>query len=326
MGFLKNIISDAVSDGIGKGIQDAVGKAVESAVKPAADKLAGQAATSLNNAADDLAKTAGEAKAAAGEAAGSLAEADAAAKNAGFANLGAALGSWTNAMQGVAADMAQNMKECPKCGEIVPADQKFCPKCGAELPAESIGAGYVCPKCGKRNLPETVFCTECGTMLPAVAKANEAVLNDWDGKLSAYPKWSLGGVLELDEGDPMGGQPSYTLRVGNVGKDELSQYVAALRAEGFIPAYEGDSDIYYKVVDGVCRAFDKTDADEGDGLRVSFFVGDYDQKAERKSGSGSFGGPRGSGKAEDVADKLGDVTAKIGNAAGMLGGLFGKKK
>ena len=54
MGLLKNLISDAVNEGIGKGIQSAVGKAVESAVKPAADKLAGKAADQLNQASKDI--------------------------------------------------------------------------------------------------------------------------------------------------------------------------------------------------------------------------------------------------------------------------------
>ena len=67
MGFLKNLISNAVSegvgsvkDGIGKGITDAVGKAVETAVKPAADKLAQQTANQLDRAAkttEEAAKT-----------------------------------------------------------------------------------------------------------------------------------------------------------------------------------------------------------------------------------------------------------------------------
>ena len=58
MSFLKNLISDAVSDGVGRGIRDAVGKAVETAVQPAADKLAGQAAEQINQATQNLEKSA----------------------------------------------------------------------------------------------------------------------------------------------------------------------------------------------------------------------------------------------------------------------------
>ena len=325
MGFLKNMISDAVSDGIGKGIQSAVGKAVETAVRPAADKLAGQAADSMNQAANDLAATTAEAKAAAGEAAGSMAQANAAAQDAGFANLGAALGSFANSMQGIAADMASNMKQCPQCGEVVPADQKFCPKCGAQLPEESLGAGYVCPKCGKKNLPETVYCTECGTMLPAPAAASEKELAKWGELLGAYPKWDLGGLVSITGNDPMNGEPSYLLQVDGAGAAQVAKYVETLKANGFVPVSDGDSDAYYKVVDGVCRAFDKTDAVSGDGITLGFFVGDYDKRAERKSGGGTLSGRFG-GKDESPSVKLGDVTAKIGDAAGMLGGLFGKKK
>ncbi len=339
MGFLKNMISDAVSEGIGKGIQGAVGKAVESAVKPAADKLAGQAAESMNQAASDLAQSTQEAKTAmaeAGVAAGNAASASqaaagtaagqTAAASSGFANLGAALSGWASHMETAAANLAQNMKECPNCGEVVTADHKFCPKCGVALPEESIGAGYVCPKCGKQNLPETVYCTECGEMLPAAKAANEAQLAKWDEWLPCYPKWDLGGTFDLDRGDVMNGEPVVSLHVDGGGADKIAKYVEKLKAAGFVPAYDGDSDIYYKVVDGVCRAFDKTDADQSDFLTFSFFVGDYDKRPEcRAGGGGKLSGRFGEKAPESVTDKIGDVSAKIGDAAGMFKGIFGKK-
>ena len=291
MGLLGNILSNAVSDGIGKGIQNAVGKAVEGAVRPAADKLAGQAASSLNQATQDLAANTEAAKAAAAEGA-AAAQAAAqqgapAATGDGMANLGAALSGWASAMQGVAGQMAQNMKECPQCGEVVTADHKFCPKCGAQLPETTIGALFVCPKCGKQNAPGTTYCAECGALLPAAEQERAAQSAKWDSLLPQYPKWTSGGELELNTGDAMNGSPTVSVSVGG-GKGArldawLAEYVAALKADGFIPFYGEDSDVYYKVVDGVCRAFDKTDANQGDFLSMTFFVGDFDKRAAAKA-------------------------------------------
>ena len=111
MGFLGKVLSNAVSDGIGKGIQNAVGKAVENAVRPAADKLAGQAADHLNQAARSLEENA--------EATRTAVESAPASPAGGVAELGSALAGWATAMQGVAGQVAQNMKECPQCGEVV---------------------------------------------------------------------------------------------------------------------------------------------------------------------------------------------------------------
>lgn len=263
MGLFGNLISNAVSEGIGKGIQDAVGKAVESAVKPAADKLAGQAANQLNQAAQSMAESGEPAK-------------DAAAGT-GAASLEAALTGWASAMQNVAGQVAQNVKECPQCGEVVTADHQFCPKCGAKLPDKTLGEGYLCPKCGRQNAPGTTYCAGCGALLPAVEAENAAQLAKWDALLPQYPKWTLGGAVELDaDGEAV------RLHVGGAGTAQLGKYVELLKADGFVSAYSGDSDVYYKVVDGVCRAFDKTDADQGDFLTMTFFVGDYDKRAAAK--------------------------------------------
>lgn len=298
MGLFGNLISNAVSDGIGKGIQDAVGKAVEGAVKPAADKLAGQAASHLNQATQDLAESTAAAKSAAEAVPAS------APKGEGAASLEAALTGWATAMQGVAGQVAQNMKECPKCGEVVTAEHKFCPKCGAQLPDKTLGEGYLCPKCGKQNVPGATYCAECGALLPAAEAANAAQLAKWDTLLPQYPRWTLGGSLDLED---YSGRVS--VHVSGAGAAQLAKYVELLRADGFVPAYDGDSDIYYKMVDGVCRAFDKTDANQGDFLSMSFFVGDYDKRAAAKQ------------KAEAAKDTAKD-TAKL--AADAAKGLFKK--
>ena len=289
MSFLKNLISDAVSDGVGRGIRDAVGKAVETAVQPAADKLAGQAAEQINQATQSLEKSTQAASAAQSEAdsaaqseADSAAQAASQAKYSGTASLEAALKGWTGAMQTAAGQAVQNMKECPRCGEIVTADHKFCPKCGTALPEKTIGEAYLCPKCGKQNLPETVYCVECGTRLPAAEEARARQISNWEEWIPHYPKWDLGGELELTQGDTINGEQTVRLFVHNAGQQELNRYITLLKENGFIPAYDGDSDIYYKVVDGVCRSFDKTDAVSDDSVSVTFFVGDYDKRAEER--------------------------------------------
>ena len=54
MSFLKNLIRNAVSDGIGKGIRDAVSSAAEKIVAPKAEEYANKVADSLDNAAEEI--------------------------------------------------------------------------------------------------------------------------------------------------------------------------------------------------------------------------------------------------------------------------------
>lgn len=49
------------------------------------------------------------------------------------------------------------MKECIKCGAIVPDDGIFCPKCGARADGKR-----ECPKCGKPVDETAIYCTYCG--------------------------------------------------------------------------------------------------------------------------------------------------------------------
>ena len=288
MGLFKKLVSDAVGEGIGKGIQNEVGKAVESAVRPAADKLAGQAANQLNQASQDMAANAAEAQDAAARAAADTASVNAsyaaapAAPGAGAASLGAALSGWAASVQNMAGQVAQTMKECPNCGEYSTADHKFCPKCGAKLPEQTVGAGYLCPNCGKQNVPGTTFCAECGTRLPAAEQAAAAQAAKWEALLPQYPKWNLGGIASLEESGSVNGAPAVRLRIEGAGRMQLAQYVEQLKAAGFVPYGGVDSDVYYKTVGGVCRAFDKTDALSNGSLDLSFYVGDYDRRAAVK--------------------------------------------
>ena len=316
-------IGKGISNGIGKGLQNAVGKAVESAVRPAADKLAGQAAENLNQTAQSLAESNEALKAATNDLsreASSAGYTAPASQGSGAADLGAALGSWASAMEGFAGSVAMNMKECPACGETVTAEHKFCPKCGAPLPEKTIGAGYLCPKCGKQNVPGTAFCTECGTILPAEEEERAKQLALWDEYLPQYPKWNLGGKLELNTDMSVNGNPAVGVQVGGAGIAQLQRYVELLKADGFLPAYDGDSDFYYKMVDGVCRAFDKTDANQGDFLSFTFFVGDFDKRAAEKEKAEAA--RKAALEKADAAKAAAKDTAKA--AAGAAKGLFKK--
>lgn len=297
---LKGALGDAVSEGIGKGIQNAVGKAVEGAVRPAADKLAGRAADQLNEASRDLAANTEAVRGArqAGVPAGAQAS-----QGSGTAALGTALSGWTSAMQEMAGQAVQNLKECPNCGEVSTADRKFCPKCGTPLPDKTLGEEYFCPKCGKQNLPGETFCAECGTLLPAAVGVREAQLARWDTLLPQYPRWSQGGVPELTEGDRINDAPAVHLEVAGAGSGELRGYVEQLKAAGFLPVHGEDSDLYYKTVDGVCRAFDKTDAVQGGGLSVTFFVGDFDRAAARDKADAALDTAKDAAKAAKDAAK-----------------------
>ena len=306
-------IGKGISNGIGKGLQNAVGKAVESAVRPAADKLAGQAAENLNQTAQTLAESNAALKAATNDLsreASSAGYTAPASQGSGAADLGAALGSWASAMEGFAGSVAMNMKECPACGETVTAEHKFCPKCGAPLPEKTIGAGYLCPKCGN----------ECGTILPAEEEERAKQLALWDEYLPQYPKWNLGGKLELNTDMSVNGNPAVGVQVGGAGIAQLQRYVELLKADGFLPAYDGDSDFYYKMVDGVCRAFDKTDASQGDFLSFTFFVGDFDKRAAEKEKAEAA--RKAALEKADAAKAAAKDTAKA--AAGAAKGLFKK--
>ncbi len=85
MGFLKNALNKAVSDGVGKGIRDAVSGAVEKAVNPVAEKLANQTAENLDRAAGSV-------------------EADSKKTNDVFSNLRRAAENYANVMEKAAKD------------------------------------------------------------------------------------------------------------------------------------------------------------------------------------------------------------------------------
>lgn len=163
MGFLKNAIKSGISEGISKGINGAVGAAVNKAVTPVADKWAGKVADDLDqslSSASDAMNASAEVMENAGEISRSMPQ------GSGFSRLSASLAQAQSAAEDYATEMSKNLKECPACGETVPATNTFCPLCGAKLPETTLAEGYICKKCGTQNKVDTNFCQACGAVLP----------------------------------------------------------------------------------------------------------------------------------------------------------------
>jgi len=112
-------------------------------------------------------------------------------------------------------------------------------------------------------------------------KAREAaIFENWQETLPAYPVWDVGGSgFELEELTPMNGYPAYSFRL--TGRPFLVElYAAKLRADGFIAKgcsnpQDLNADTYYKLIDGVCYAFNRSDACYDGHINVSFYVDVY---------------------------------------------------
>ena len=109
--------------------------------------------------------------------------------------------------------------------------------------------------------------------------AEAAIFEKWEENFPFYPKWDVGGEdFELEELEPMNGYPSW--RFCMKGRPFLVElYAAKLRAAGF-KAKSSDpddlnADTYYKLVDGVCYAWNRTDACSDGWINVGFYVDKY---------------------------------------------------
>lgn len=275
MGILDRVVSRAVSDGIRKGVGNAIGKAVEQAVAPAAQRWADKQATAIDNAADKMNKNIQETSTAANEA--GKATTQAASSLGGLAGLESTLTGLAAKAETYAAKMTSTMKICPNCGQPSQADKAFCPNCGTKLPETTLGQDYTCAKCGTANTPGTKFCTNCGALLPGAEaemknkkEKDEKELEKLYNLVPQFPKWEAGGCnFEVGQNGENCGYPVYTLQFDG-GKKELDAYVAQLLQAGFIKQY----DDCWKVVDGVCRVLNMTDAinNEEKYVYISFYV------------------------------------------------------
>ena len=109
--------------------------------------------------------------------------------------------------------------------------------------------------------------------------AEAAIFEKWEENFPHYPVWDVGGdEFELEELDPMNGYPAW--RFCLKGRPFLVElYAQKLRADGFVAKGSDPNDLnadtYYKLVDGVCYAWNRTDAC-GDGyINVNFYVDKY---------------------------------------------------
>ena len=74
--------------------------------------------------------------------------------------LNQALAPGQSQVQGAPAGGTSATK-CAKCGAEIPENSKFCPECGEKvIPADSV----ICPGCGK-TVKKSKFCPECGCSL-----------------------------------------------------------------------------------------------------------------------------------------------------------------
>ena len=91
--------------------------------------------------------------------------------------------------------------------------------------------------------------------------------DNWETLLPHFPKWNLGGDVELEESD----EDSYELIVRGAGKNELEQYKQLLKQNGFTTSSPSASDSQlYKQVGGVNYNFDSEEPFMGGDLSVFF--------------------------------------------------------
>ena len=246
MGLFKDILSGAVSEGLGK----AVGKAVEKTVAPAAERLAQKQAEVLDNVAKKTEEAAAKTVAAAEETAEAAKEGAAAARE--------------------AIDNADKKELTPE------------QKAQAEQAASALrGLGMMFSGAIEQAKKEAAAEEE------AKKAAEAAIFENWQENLGAYPVWDVGGSeFELEELTPMNGYPAW--RLGLKGRPYFMElYMNKLRAAGFVAKGSNpldlNADTYYKITDGVCHAFNRTDACSDGYINVNFYVDNYVPKPKAES-------------------------------------------
>ena len=273
MGILDRALKRAVGNAVQKGVQQGVRKAVEpkieqvtaNAVNSAADKI-------LGSAAQPTAQPAPQAQTQTYTPQNTVNQAQA-------QQAASALNGIFGGFMGAATEAAKNMKICPACGEGTGADVKFCPKCGGKMPEQTVGQGAVCSACGKQNNVGTKFCAECGAKLPAAvaeeqaAQAkSEAVMAEWDQKLSAFPKWNCGGSEYCIEQYDWALMFSARFPSSAAAQNAVRQYREVLAQNGFRQAGQyPDICHLYKKINGICYHCDTEHCFDGDSDYPSLY-------------------------------------------------------
>ena len=136
----------------------------------------------------------------------------------------------------------------------------------------------------------------------------QAVFDNWETNLGQYPVWDVGGErFELEEQNPMNGYPSWMLTLR--GRPYLVELYAAklrnagFRAKGCTNPLDLNADTYYKLIDGVCYSWNRTDAANDGWIHVYFFVDKYVE-------------PKPVRQEKDLASQV---------LGGLAKGIFGKK-
>ena len=262
MGFLKNILSDAIGDGISK----AVGKAVEKTVAPAAERFAQKQAQALDNASQNIENSINAAQAELVNAADAVSESAASAT--------------TEINAAASAELSASAEGAS------PAQRQLTPeeKAQAAEAAQALkGLGGIFS--GALAMAKKEMEAEKANKLADEA----AIFDNWAENLGAYPKWDIGGEdFVLEEMTPRNGHPAFCLNL--TGRPFLVEmYAAKLRSDGFVAMGtkpdDLNADTYYKMINGVCHAFNRTDASNGGRISVSFYVDDYVPKPQQQQAS-----------------------------------------
>lgn len=264
MGFFKNLVGGAISDGIG----NALSKAVEKAVAPAAEKFAQKQAEAI----DDATRRTDEAMRQTAE----------------------------------ALDKAQQDLDAAAAGQPVQAAPQATPADGSPAPAAA--QRPLTEEERKQAAEASAALKGLGAMFSgAIAQAKReaeeeqaakkaaeaAIFENWEQNLGAFPKWDVGGSnFILEEETPRNGYPAYRLILdGRPYFVEL--YAAKLRAAGFIARgcsnpQDLNADTYYKIIDGVCWSWNRTDA-ASDGQICTYFYVDTPPKPRNEPAKSSAG-------------------------------------
>ena len=283
MGFFKNLVGGAISDGIG----NALSKAVEKAVAPAAEKFAKKQAEAIDDATRRTDAVMQQTAATLDQAQQDL---DAAAAGRPVQVADGATGGQPAQVAGSSTEgqPAQAAGGTAASGRPLTEEER---KQAAEASAALKGfsamfSGAIAQ--AKREAEEEA----------AAKKAAEAaIFENWEQNLGAYPKWDVGGSnFILEEETPQNGYPAYRLILdGRPYFVEL--YAAKLRAAGFIARgcsnpQDLNADTYYKIIDGICWSWNRTDA-ASDGQICTYFYVDTPPKPRQetsKSSSSDLGG------------------------------------
>lgn len=261
MGFFKNIVGGAISDGIGS----ALSKAVEKAVKPAAEKFANKQAEAIDNATQRTADAMESYDAAMAKAQSDL---DAAAAGEPVPVQPAEAG------EPAPAGAEQGEPQPAQAAAAQPAQRPLTEeeRAQAKQAADALrGFGMMFSGAiaqAKKEAEEE----------EARKKAEEAaIFTDWEKNLPAFPKWDVGGSnFILEEETPRNGYPVFRLILD--GRPFLMEaYAQKIRSAGFIARgcsnpQDLNADTYYKIIDGVCWSWNRTDACMDGQICTTFYV------------------------------------------------------